>query len=114
MEDTVDRLKGTILSALEDLKGLNVRLIDLRGESPLMDAMILATGTSNRHVKSLAGQVMRKAKEAGFVVRGYEGEREGEWVLVDLNDIVIHVMLSRVRDFYNLEKLWTMEERKSG
>lgn len=114
MENTVDRLKGTILSALEDLKGLNVRLIDLRGKSPLMDAMILATGTSNRHVKSLAGQVMRKAKEAGFVVRGYEGEREGEWVLVDLNDIVIHVMLSRVRDFYNLEKLWTMEDRKSG
>lgn len=109
MESDVERLRDIVLEALGDLKAQDVRSIDLRGKSPLMDLMVIATGTSDRHVKSLAGSVARKAKEAGFQVRGSEGEREGEWVLVDLDDIVVHVMLPRVRDFYNLEKLWSTE-----
>jgi ribosome-associated protein len=109
VEQDVERLHAVVLEALDDLKAQDVRSIDLRGKSPLMDLMVIATGTSDRHVKSLAGNVARKAKDAGFEVRGSEGEREGEWVLVDLDDIVVHVMLPRVRDFYNLEKLWSIE-----
>lgn len=95
--------------ALEDLKAQDIRIVDLRGKSPLMDMMIIATGTSNRHVKSLADNVIRRAKEAGLHVRSSEGEREGNWALVDLDDVVVHVMLPDIRDFYNLEKLWTAE-----
>lgn len=113
-ESEIERLHDTVLEALDDLKAQDVRSIDLRGKSPLMDLMVIATGTSDRHVKSLAGNVARKAKEAGFKVRGSEGEREGEWVLVDLDDIVVHVMLPRVRDFYNLEKLWSTEVGGEG
>ncbi|APZ44673.1 ribosome silencing factor [Acidihalobacter ferrooxydans] len=109
MAHEVERLRGVVLEALGDLKAQDVRTLDLRGKSPLMDLMVIATGTSDRHVKSLAGNVAREAKQAGFTVRGSEGEREGEWVLVDLDDIVVHVMLARVRDFYNLEKLWSTE-----
>lgn len=109
VEHDVERLHRIVLEALDDLKAQDVRSIDLRGKSPLMDLMVIATGTSDRHVKSLAGNVARRAKAAGFVVRGTEGEREGEWVLVDLDDIVVHVMLPRVRDFYNLEKLWSTQ-----
>lgn len=109
LEDDIERLRLVAITALEDLKAQDIRTVDLRGKSPLMDLMVIATGTSDRHVKSLAGNVARRAKEAGFGVRGSEGEREGEWALVDLDDIVVHVMLPRVRDFYNLEKLWTAE-----
>ncbi|OBS09962.1 ribosome silencing factor [Acidihalobacter prosperus] len=109
LQDDIERLRKIAVTALEDLKAQDIRIVDLRGKSPLMDLMIIATGTSDRHVKSLAGNVARCAKQAGFDVRGSEGEREGEWVLVDLDDIVVHVMLPRVRDFYNLEKLWTAE-----
>ena len=107
--EATDRLLEVVLAALDDLKAEQVRPLDLRGKSPLMDTMVIASGRSDRHVKSLAGNVMRKAKEAGFRVRGVEGEQHGEWVLVDLDAVVVHVMLPRVRDFYNLEKLWSTE-----
>lgn len=103
---TVDDLVSLVRTALEDLKARDITVLDLRGQSSLMDVMVIATGTSDRHVRSLAGTVMRKAKQAGVRVRGSEGEREGEWVLVDLNDVVVHIMLPQVREFYNLEKLW--------
>lgn len=109
LNDDTEQLRQVAVGALEDLKAQDIRIVDLRGKSPLMDLMIIATGTSDRHVKSLAGHVAHCAKEAGFTVRGYEGEREGEWALVDLDDLVVHVMLPRVRDFYNLEKLWIAE-----
>lgn len=108
-DEAVEKLYRVAITALEDLKAQDIRTVDLRGKSPLMDLMIIATGTSDRHVKSLAGNVARCAKEAGFSVRGSEGERDGEWALIDLDDMVVHVMLPRVRDFYNLEKLWVAD-----
>lgn len=105
-----ERLVDLVTHALEDLKGQQIRVLDVRGKTPLTDYMVIASGTSNRHVKSLADHVVIKAKEAGVQALGVEGEEGQEWVLVDLNDVIVHVMLPRVRDFYNLEKLWLAED----
>lgn len=107
----LDALKQLVVDALDDLKAQDVRIIDVRGKTAITDMMIVASGTSDRHVKALSDSVIRKAKEAGVKPLGVEGNRECEWVLVDLNDIIVHVMLPRVRDFYNLEKLWLVSER---
>ena len=95
-----------VVAALEDLKGVDIVSMDVRGITTITDWMVIASGNSDRHVKSLADNVLRVAKEAGVEVLGLEGEREGEWVLVDLGDVIVHVMLPRVRDFYKLERLW--------
>ena len=92
--------------ALEDMKATNIRVIDVRGINDIADAMVVACGTSDRHVKSIADNVVRKAKESGVRPYGVEGDREGEWVLVDLPDVLVHVMLPRVREHYALEQLW--------
>ncbi len=102
-----EELKQLAISALEDLKALDVRVIDVRDQTSITDVMIIASGGSDRHVKSLADNVVTEAKQAGVRPLGVEGADVGEWVLVDLGDVVIHVMQPRVRDFYNLEKLWT-------
>jgi ribosome-associated protein len=94
------------LAALEDMKAVNVKVIDVRHLTDVTDTMVVATGTSDRHVRSIAGRVVEQCKAAGFQPMGVEGERDGEWVLVDLRDALIHVMLPRIRDFYGLEKLW--------
>lgn len=103
-------LKAIALQALEDLKAVNMTEIDVRGMTSVTDVLLIASGTSNRHVKSLADAVASACKEAGVKPIGIEGEREGEWVLVDLGDLVVHVMLPAARDFYALEKLWTVTE----
>jgi len=93
-----------IVSALEDMKGNDILVMDMDGKTDVFDAMIIATGTSDRHVKSLADNVVNAAKSKKLSVLGVEQERS--WVLVDLYDVVVHVMLEETREFYSLEKLW--------
>ncbi len=88
------------------MKAVNVKVIDVRGLTDVADTLIIASGTSDRHVRSIADRVIEQAKANGVRPLGTEGEGEGEWVLVDLQDIVVHVMLPRVREFYALERLW--------
>jgi ribosome silencing factor RsfS/YbeB/iojap len=103
-----DRLRSLVLGALDDLKARDIREVDVREKSSVTDLLVVASGTSSRHVKSIADEVVKKAKKAGLPPIGVEGQREGEWVLVDLGDIVVHVMLPRTREFYGLERLWTV------
>lgn len=108
-------LSEIIEAALDDLKGQNINVLDVTGLSDVMDSLIIVTGTSNRHVKSLAENVVAETKAAGQIPIGVEGLGEGDWVLVDFGDTVVHVMLAVTREFYALEKLWSMEpsSRKS-
>ena len=99
-------LREVVLAALADMKAVNIKALDVRGLTDITDTMVVASGTSDRHVKSIADRVVQRCKEAGFRPFGIEGERDGEWVLLDLHDLVLHVMLPRVREFYALEKLW--------
>src|SRR5580704_8486017 len=99
-------LQSIVTAALEDMKAVNIKKLDVRGLTDIADTMMIASGTSARHVRSIAENVVEKAKAAGFRPLGIEGAREAEWVLVDLQDILVHVMLPRVREFYSLERLW--------
>jgi len=105
-DERASPLQETVTAALEDMKAVNVRVLDVRGLTDIADTMIIACGNSDRHVRSIAERVVEKAKEMGVRPLGTEGARDGEWVLVDLQDIVVHVMLPRVREFYALERLW--------
>lgn len=102
----IEDLLKLISTALEDMKGKNVVQVDVRGLSNVTDYMVIATGTSNRHVKSLADEVSFQAKQNGVIPLGIEGEMSGDWVLSDLGDVVVHVMQAEARDFYDLERLW--------
>ncbi|MGH8158294.1 MAG: ribosome silencing factor [Rhodanobacter sp.] len=105
---TTATLRKSVIDALEELKAKDVREIDVRGKTSIADLLVIASGTSARHVKSIADEVSRFAKKAGVMPLGVEGETEGEWVLVDLGDVIVHVMLPRIREFYGLERLWTV------
>jgi ribosome-associated protein len=100
-----------VRTALDDLKALDVTFLDVRHLTTLTDTMVVASGRSDRHVRALAAEVVSQCKKAGFRPIGVEGQQSGEWVLVDLADVVVHVMLPRVRDFYSLEKLWDIKTR---
>ena len=100
------RLHDLVISALEDMKARDVHEVDVRGKSDVTDLLVVASGTSSRHVRSIAEEVVSKGKQAGIPPLGVEGEDEGDWVLVDLGDIVVHVMQPRTREFYGLERLW--------
>jgi ribosome-associated protein len=108
--ERVSPLQKTVTAALDDMKAVNVKVLDVRGLTDIADTMVIASGNSDRHVRSIAENVARRAKEAGFRPLGTEGARDGEWVLVDLTDILVHVMLPRVREFYGLERLWDTGE----
>lgn len=99
-------LTRTVMSALEDMKAVNPTVLDVRGLTDIADTLIVASGNSDRHVRSIADRVIEYSKKAGHRPMGVEGERDGEWVLVDLQDVIVHVMLPRVREFYRLEDLW--------
>jgi ribosome-associated protein len=100
----------SVVDALDDLKAVNTVTLDVSALTDVMDYMIITSGTSNRHVKSLASHVAVEAKKQGNAPLGMEGEDSGEWVLVDFGDVVVHVMLPATRDFYDLERLWTAPE----
>ncbi|MEQ1581044.1 MAG: ribosome silencing factor [Steroidobacteraceae bacterium] len=99
-------LTSIVISALEDMKAVNPTVLDVRGLTDIADTLIVASGNSDRHVRSIADRVIEYSKKAGYRPMGVEGERDGEWVLVDLQDVIVHVMLPRVREFYRLEDLW--------
>jgi ribosome-associated protein len=100
-----------VARALDDLKADNVHVLDVRHLTTVTDTMVVASGRSDRHVRAIAGAVVEQVKKAGYRPLGVEGERSGEWVLVDLADLVVHVMLPRVREFYALERLWTVGDQ---
>lgn len=109
---TTSKLRQHVINALEELKAKDVREIDVRGRTSIADLLVIASGTSARHVKSIADEVVKFAKKAGVMPLGVEGEQEAEWVLVDLGDVIVHVMLPRIREFYGLERLWTVGDRE--
>ena len=109
-----DVLLKSVHDAVSGLKAQDVVEIDVRGKTSVCDYMVIASGTSTRHVKSIADEVVRFAKQLDCQPLGVEGEREAEWVLVDLGDVVVHVMLPRVREFYALERLWTVGDQPPG
>ncbi len=110
-----EQLQDLVLGALEDFKAIDIQQIDVTGQNPLTDLFVIASGSSLRHIKSMAENLIVKAKEAGCPPLGVEGDRQAEWVLVDLNDIIVHLMLPQTRAFYNLEKLWeASSQQRSG
>lgn len=109
-------IDNIVVEALEEVKAQNITTIDVTKQSDIMDTLVIASGTSSRHVKSLADNVVQEAKEQGYRPIGVEGLEQAEWVLVDFGDTVVHVMLPATRDFYDLEKLWSTcsEDRKQN
>lgn len=105
----IETLKELVLETLDDMKANDIVVMDVRDKTSITDIMVVASGTSDRHVKAIAETVAFKAKQAGEIPLGTEGVQEGEWALVDLNGVVVHVMLPKVRDFYHLERLWSMD-----
>ncbi|WP_457676844.1 ribosome silencing factor [Thiolapillus sp.] len=105
----IDELRDLVVKVLEDLKAVDISVLDVRDKTSIADYFVIASGTSDRHVKSSAEAVAFQAKLAGEPPLGVEGLNEGEWALVDLNGVVVHVMQPKVRDFYQLEKLWAVD-----
>lgn len=108
----LEAMKLAVIEALEDVKGFDITVMDVRKLTSMTSYMIISSATSSRQAKALADNVREKLKEKGVHIRGTEGEKEGEWVLVDLNDIVVHVMVPATRAYYNLEQLWGETENR--
>ena len=103
-----ETLKDLVVGALDDIKGIEIVTLDVEEQTDITDFMIIATGTTSRQVKALSDSVIGKAKAGGYLVNGVEGEDSAEWVLIDLGDVICHVMLPKVREFYELERLWSI------
>jgi ribosome-associated protein len=110
----LETMKAAVIDAIEDIKGFDITVMDVRKLTSLTNYMIVASATSSRQAKAIADNVREKIKEKGYAIRGTEGEKDGEWVLVDLDDIVVHIMVPATRAYYNLEQLWgEAESRRS-
>jgi len=107
-----NQLSELVIEALEDLKAQDIIKLDVQKMTTVTDVMVVASGTSNRHVKALSDAVFEKARLAGHKPGGVEGTEGSEWVLLDIGDILVHIMLPRIREFYNLEKLWSLTPAK--
>lgn len=104
--NVADKVLKVVEGALDEMKAVQVKVLDVRKLTDIADTLIIASGNSDRHVRSIAERVVEHAKKAGFRPTGIEGQRDGEWVLVDLQDVIVHIMLPRVREIYRLENLW--------
>lgn len=107
-----EAIRDAVVDALEDVKGFDISVLDVRNMTSLTSYMIVCSGNSSRQTKALADNVCEKLKEKGIETRGIEGEKEGEWVLVDMGDVIVHVMVPATRAYYNLEQLWTQGETR--
>lgn len=103
------KLLKTVEEVLEQHKGQHITILDVEGKSSVTDFMVLVTSTSQRHAKALSQYVLEKVKESGFTPLGVEGQQDSDWVLLDLGDVILHVMTAQAREFYQLEKLWIVE-----
>jgi len=107
---SVQELKQTVISALEDMKAVEPVVLDVHGKTAITDWMVIASGNSNRHVRSIADGLVEEVKKTGMRPLGVEGQDGGEWVLVDLGDVIVHVMQPQVRELYRLERIWGVDE----
>ncbi len=107
-----EELLDLVIKSLEDLKGLDIRVLDVTELTTITSKMVICTGTSKRHVKALADNIILEVKHAGLQPYGVEGSSESEWVLVDLGEVVVHVMQAQARALYQLEKLWAPEMQR--
>jgi ribosome-associated protein len=105
-------LRNFAKAVLDDMKGQDIAVLDIRKLSTIADFMLVVTGTSTRHVKSIGDELVTRCKDKGIPVRGQEGEQQAEWVLIDLGDVIVHVMQGSVRKLYDLEALWSMSPAK--
>ena len=102
----ISDLQAFVLDKIEDMKARDIQVVDVKGKSPVTDIMIVCTGTSKTHVKSISNHLYLEAKRNEVFVMGIEGKEDSEWVLVDMGDIVVHIMQQQTRDLYQLEELW--------
>ncbi len=102
-----DKLQNLIIDKIDDLKGQDIITINVKGKSSITDCMIICTGTSNRHVASIATHIVDAVKAIGIRPLGIEGEKEASWIVVDLNNVIVHIMQDEARQLYQLEKLWS-------
>ena len=105
-----ERTVEVVRKALDDLKAIDAQYLDVSKFTAITDVMVIVSGRSSRHVKAIADEVQKQSKQAGIDILGIEGAQEGEWILVDLSYVIVHIMQPRVRDFYKLEKLWSMQD----
>ncbi len=111
LDKTINDMRDTIVGALDEAKGKDIQAFDVRDMTDVTDYMIVASGTSDRHVKALAGQLIDAMRENGHRPIGVEGEDAADWILIDFGDVVAHVMREQTREFYDLEGLWSEQVR---
>lgn len=101
-----EEIRDIVVEALDDLKGIEIKVLDVRGKTSVTDILVIASGGSSRQIRALANNVQEMVKKRGVIPLSSEGTHESGWILIDLGDVVVHVMLRETRDFYNLERLW--------